>query len=191
MKMHTPRTDYFMCSPSGIVLVAPPATPDPFSDAGYPALEDRAWDDGTREKALPEDARACVHPTSGKIEGIVRVYSPCAWIHVYVAVQPVKVVPPGQVGVREVPVSALSTGPVAVGLSVKGTVSSEYVTCVTFPTHGISPAPPTLSQHSRRGPLRCRGRPLRQHIRLRPPLAMQQRASHRRHMAASHLPGRT
>ena len=125
MKMHTPRIDYFLCSQSGVLHVAPPATPDPFAGKGYPPLADKEWDGSAVDDLVPEDVQTCINQTTGVAEGLLRVYSPCARIHLYQAQRPVKVVLPGQIGVWDVSVATTSIdvpSPVVVGLSVIGTV---------------------------------------------------------------------
>lgn len=123
MKMHTPRIDYFLCSQSGVLHVAPPATPDPFAGKGYPPLADKAWDGDAMGKLVPEDVQTCVNQTTGIAEGLVSAYSPCAQVHLHQTQRPVKVVPPGQVGVWDMPVATTSTevpSSVVVGLSIIG-----------------------------------------------------------------------
>ena len=124
MKMHTPRIDYFLCSQSGVLFVAPQATSDPFADKGYPPLADKAWNGDSMDNVVPEDVQTCINQTTGVAEGLVRAYSPCAQVHLHQTQRPVKVVPPGQVGVWDMSVATTSTevpSPVVVGLSAIGT----------------------------------------------------------------------
>ncbi len=125
MGMHMPRINYYLCSASGVLHVAPPATPDPFVGKGYPLLSDKLAGAGSDDEKLPEDVWACANQmgASNHVDGMVRAYSPAAWIHLHVDGRPVKVARPGQLGAWNLSVPATKDGlrPVVVGLSLKGT----------------------------------------------------------------------
>lgn len=123
MRRHTPRVEYFICSPSGRLYVAPPATSDPFAGKGYPLLTDEAALLGahTDSGGIPEDFLACNTSLNGAaVEGLVRAYSPSSLIQFHFNGRPVETVAVGQLGLSKVGLGGDKSKPLVVGISVKG-----------------------------------------------------------------------
>lgn len=123
MRRHMPRVEYFICSPSGRLYVAPPATSDPFAGKGYPLLTDKAALLGalTDSGGVPEDFLACNTSLNngGAMECLVRAYSPTSLIQLHFNGRPVETVAVGQLGLSKVGLGDKNK-PLVIGLSVKG-----------------------------------------------------------------------